>query len=221
MDLERIQEALREHQLGGWLLCDFHHRDPLAYRILGLDASRMTTRRWFYFIPARGEPKKLSHFVEKRKLDSLPGRGAVYLSWPQLHRSLARMLGRAKTVAMQYSPQNHIPTVSLVDAGLVELVRSMGHRVVSSADLVQQFAAVIGAEGYRLHKEAGKLVDQIRAAAFAHIRHALSRKRALTECGLQQFILQQFAANGLVTASPPMFFRRAGHLPGRRNGGAF
>ena len=136
MELERIKQALRERKINGWLFCDFHNRDHLAYRVLGLDATKMTTRRWFYFIPARGEPKKLVHSVEKGKLDSLPGSKSVYLPWEQLHASLKRMLGSPKRIAMQYSPKNNIPYVSLVDAGIVELVKSFGHKVVSSADLV-------------------------------------------------------------------------------------
>src|SRR5512141_3234666 len=137
MDLARIQQALRERKLGGWLFCDFHHRDHLAYRILGLDAVRMTTRRWFYFIPARGTPRKLVHSVEKGKLDPLPGKATVYLPWEQLHSALRTMLGPSKRIAMQYSPKNNIPYVSLVDAGIVDLVQGFGHKIVSSADLVQ------------------------------------------------------------------------------------
>jgi hypothetical protein len=84
MELERIQQALRDRKLGGWLFCDFHNRDHIAYHVLGLDSTKMCTRRWFYYVPARGEPKKLVHSVEKGKLDSLPGRRDVYLAWVQL-----------------------------------------------------------------------------------------------------------------------------------------
>ena len=204
MDLEKIQEALRERGLGGWLFCDFHSRDQLAYRILGLDATKMTTRRWFYFIPARGEPKKLVHSVEKGRLDSLPGSKLVYLPWEQLHAFLKRTLGKPKKIAMQYSPKNNIPYVSLVDAGIIELVKSFGHKIVTSADLVQMFEAVISEEGYRLHKEAGVLVDRIRAEAFQRIRDAIAAQDGLTEYDLQQFIVQRFKENGLVTDDPPI-----------------
>ena len=104
MNLDLIQQALRDRKLGGWLFCDFHNRDHLAYRILGLDSSKMTTRRWFYFIPAKGEPRRLVHSVEKFKLEALPGSKTVYLPWEQLHASLKKMLGPKKTIAMQYSP---------------------------------------------------------------------------------------------------------------------
>jgi Xaa-Pro dipeptidase len=204
MELDRIQEALREREIGGWLFCDFHNRDHLAYRILGLDPTKMTTRRWFYFIPARGEPRKLVHSVEKGRLDSLPGSKIVYLPWEQLHTLLKRILGRPKKIAMQYSPKNNIPYVSLVDAGIVELVRSFGHKVVTSADLVQIFESTINEEGYRLHKEAGVLVDRIRAEAFQRIGEAIAARSRMTEYDLQQFIMRRFKENGLVTDDPPI-----------------
>jgi len=126
MDLQRIQKALREKNVDGWLLCDFRNRDYLAYRALGLNFEKMNSRRWYYFIPARGEPKKLVSMVEKQKLDSLPGKRMVYLSWKELHASLKKMLGPKKTIAMQYSPKNNIPYISLVDAGTIELQPGAG-----------------------------------------------------------------------------------------------
>lgn len=204
MDLHRIQEALRERKLGGWLFCDFHNRDHLAYRILGLDSAKMTTRRWFYFIPSRGEPKKLVHSVEKNRIDALPGSKTVYLPWEQLHDSLRKMLGSPKRIAMQYSPKNNLPSVSLVDAGVVELVKSFGHKVVSSADLIQMFEAVIGEDGYRHHKEAGVIVDRILAEAFTRIRDAVRNNDGTTEFDIQQYILRRFKESNLVTVDPPM-----------------
>ena len=120
MDVGRIQEALRERGIDGWLFCDFHNRDPIAYRVLGLDFGKFTSRRWFYYIPADGEPRRLVHSVEKTKLDSLPGRKDVYLPWEQLHGLLREILGDpGKNIAMQYSPLNNIPYVAMVDAGTV------------------------------------------------------------------------------------------------------
>ncbi len=204
MNITSIQQALRARKIDGWLLCDFHNRDHLAYRVLGLELNKMTTRRWFYYIPAKGEPRRLVHSVESRKLDALPGKKEVYLPWTQLHASLKRILGSPKKIAMQYSPKNHIPAVSMVDAGIVELVKSFGHKVVSSADLVQMFEATISEEGYRLHKEAGVIVDKIRAEAYDQIRNAIEGNTGLTEYQLQQFIMRRFAESGLVTADPPI-----------------
>ncbi len=204
MNLSAIQQALRERKFDGWLLCDFHNRDHLAYRVLGLDMTKMTTRRWFYYIPAKGEPRKLVHSVEPRKLDSLPGKKEIFLPWVQLHSSLKKMLGSPKKIAMQYSPKNNIPAVSMVDAGIIELVKSFGHKIVSSADLVQMFEATIDEHGYEMHKGAGVLVDGIRAEAFDQIRNAIATNNGLTEYQLQQFIMRRFEESGLTTADPPI-----------------
>ncbi len=199
MELEAIQQALRERKLSGWLFCDFHHRDPIAYRILGLPMGSMTTRRWFYYVPAAGVPRKLAHVVEPRKLDALPGEAHLYLSWRELHEKLREILGRPGTIAMQYSPMNHLPTVSLVDAGTVELVRSFGHEVVSSAELVQLFEAVFGEEDFRSHVEAGEKIQRIKDDAFALMDRALRKARPVTENDVKDFILARFEEEGLTS----------------------
>jgi Xaa-Pro aminopeptidase len=204
MDVRRIQDALRARNLGGWLFCDFHNRDLLAYRILGLSATKMASRRWFYYIPARGEPRKLVHSVESTKLDSLPGSKTVYLPWEQLHASLKKMLGSPRKIAMQYSPKNNLPPVALVDAGTIELIKSFGHKVVSSADLVQMFEALIGEEGYAMHKQAGAVVDRIRAEAFARIGEGVRAGDGISEYDITQFILRRFSEEGLVTHDAPI-----------------
>jgi Xaa-Pro aminopeptidase len=205
MNVDQIQAALREQKIAGWLLCDFRNRDPLAYRVLGLDFTEMNSRRWYYWIPAKGEPRKLVHAVEKQKLDQLPGKKEVYLTWEQLHRMLRKTLGTSrKQIAMQYSPRNNIPYIALTDAGTVELIKSFGHRVVSSANLVQQFVSLVDEEGYRLHKEAGVVIDRIRAEAFGQIRNAVLTGNGETEFDIQEFIMRRFREEGLTTYSPPM-----------------
>jgi Xaa-Pro aminopeptidase len=192
MDRAAIQSALREAGLDGWLFCDFHHRDPLAYRILGLDESSGTTRRWFYFVPVEGEPVKLSHRVEPGKLASLPGRQEYYLAWTELHEQLERIVkGRGK-VAMQYSPMNNIPYVSTVDAGTIDLIRSFGVDVVTSADLVQRFEAVSDEDGYRSHRETGDIVQRIKDEAFALMGKAIHESGPITEYQVLEFILARF-----------------------------
>ena len=143
MDIAAIQAALRDQKLDGWLFYDHHHRDPLAYRILGLGEGLLVTRRWFYFIPAEGEAKKLVHRIEAGRLDSLPGAKAVYSSWQELEAQVEAMVAGGTRIAMQYSPRNAIMYVSMVDAGTVELVRGMGKEIVSSADVVSRFEAVL------------------------------------------------------------------------------
>lgn len=199
MDLAAIQGALREAGLDGWLFCDHHHRDPMAYRILGLPMHGITSRRWFYFVPARGEPGKLAHKVEPRKLDPLPGKAGHFLSWRELHERLAALLGAPKRIAMQYSPQNDIPYVGLVDAGTVELVRSFGHEIVSSAELVQRFEAVLDEEGLRSHRWAGERVQRIKDEAFDLMQKALRDRSRLTENDVKEFILGRFEDEGMTS----------------------
>src|ERR1700689_2978098 len=169
MNLEQIQAALREQQLRGWLFYDHHPRDPIAYRILGLSESLFVSRRWYYLIPAEGEPRKLTHRVESGKLDSLPGTGHRYSSWRELEDGLRTMLEPYQTLAMQYSPRNAIMYVSMVDAGTVEVLREFGKTIVSSADLVSRFEAVLSPEQIASHYEAQKGIDEILAEGFREI----------------------------------------------------
>jgi Xaa-Pro aminopeptidase len=169
MNLEAIQAALREQSLDGWLFYDHHHRDPIAYRILGLSDSLHVSRRWYYLIPAHGEPRKLTHRVESGKLASLPGTGHVYSSWQELENGLRTMLEPYRTLAMQYSPRNAIMYVSMVDAGTVEVLREMGKTIVSSADLVSRFEAVLTAEQIASHYQAQKAIDEIVREAWKFI----------------------------------------------------
>jgi Xaa-Pro dipeptidase len=169
MNLEQIQSALREQHVDGWLFYDHHHRDPVAYRILGLSDTLHVSRRWYYFIPAEGQPRKLTHRIESGKLASLPGSGQLYSSWQELEAGLRTMLEPYQKLAMQYSPRNAIMYVSLVDAGTVEVLRDMGKTIVSSADLVSRFEAVLTPEQIASHYEAQRHIDEIVTAAWKHI----------------------------------------------------
>lgn len=199
-----IQKELRAAGLDGWLFYDFHHRDPIASRVLGLEGTGMATRRWFYLIPSRGTPRKLVHRIEAAALDTLPGQKFLYASLEELNKNLPRLIGGARKVAMQYSPRNAIPYVSLVDAGTVEMVRAQGCAVVSSADLVQRFEACWSDEQFQSHLEAGKIIHRTVQEAFAHAAGQVREKANLTEYQLQQWILEQFGANSIVTDEPPI-----------------
>ena len=199
MNLPAIQAALRAHGLDGWLFTDHHQRDPMAYRILGLDSRGIVSRRWWYFIPSVGEPVKLAHRVEPRKLDPLPGRQEHYLAWTELHAKLKAIVGGAKTIAMQYSPENNIPYIGLVDAGTVELIRSFGPTVATSADLVQQFEATVGDEGLASHAWAGERVQRIKDEAFGWMAKALRDRATVTEYELKERILARFEEEGMTS----------------------
>ncbi len=197
MELERIQKALAEAGMDGWLFFDFHNRDPIAYRVLGLNCGEFTSRRWFYWIPAKGEPVRLVHRVEPTKLDDLPGEKRLYLGWKELHETLPEVLGSAKKVAMQFSPLSAIPYVSTVDGGTVDLIRSMGVDVVSSGDLVQMFESTIDEEGFKSHLEAGEKIQHIKDDAFKRIGDFIRSGRKLTEFEMQQWMVRRFEAEGL------------------------
>ena len=203
MHLDRIQAALREAKLDSWLFYDHHHRDPIAYRILGLDPHMFVSRRWYYLVPAYGEPRKLVHRIEAGKLDGLPGGKREYSSWQELEAGLGAMLGGAVTVAMQYSPRNSIMYVSMVDAGTVELVRGMGKQVVSSADLVSLFEAVLTEDQIQSHLEAGRRLDGVLADTWRSIGEATRDGGTTDEFSLVQRLQKAMEAEGLWTDHGP------------------
>ena len=203
MNLPAIQAALRERNIDAWLFYDHHHRDPIAYRVLGLPSSLMVTRRWFYLIPAKGEPSKLVHKIEAGHLDSLPGSKRVYSGWQELFEQIKLFLADYKTIAMQYSPNNLVFTVSLVDAGTMDLVRGLGKNVVSAADLIAQFEATWTDEQIQTHFAARDAVDSITTAAFAEIGRRV-RNGGTTEHAMQQWLLEAFQRENLVTDDPPV-----------------
>jgi Xaa-Pro dipeptidase len=203
MDLAAIQAALRERNIDAWLFYDHHHRDPIAYRVLGLPASLMVTRRWFYLIPAQGDPLKLVHKIEAGHLDSLPGKKSQYAGWQELFESLKTMLSAYRDIAMQYSPNNIVFTISLVDGGTIELLRGLGKNIVSSADLLAQFEATLTDEQVNSHFAARDSVDSIVAAAFKEIGRRV-RNGGATEYAIQQWFLEAFARENLLTDDPPI-----------------
>jgi Xaa-Pro dipeptidase len=201
-NIQSIQNDLRAAKLDGWLFYDFRGRDPIAQNILQLP-NGMRTRRWYYFVPAKGEPKKLVHKIETESLAALPGDTLYYAKQDELHKNLKKILGRAKKVAMQYSPKNEIPYVAMVDAGTVELVRSAGAKVMSSADLVQKYEACWTAEQKESHFSAGQIIDRIVRGAFEHAGKSVREKKAITEYDLKQWILKEFEAGGVWAEEGP------------------
>ena len=192
-----IQAALRAAKLDGWLFYDFRHSDPLAYRILKLDEKMFASRRWFYYVPASGEPVKIVQSIEQFKLDSLPGRKLVFRGWQELHARLREVLAPAtkeskRRIAMQYSPMNDIPYISRVDAGTIELVRSFGVEPVTSAELVQRFEAVFSPAQHEMQVEASDKMHRIIQEAFAEIARRIRADEPTTEWDIAQFMLRRY-----------------------------
>jgi Xaa-Pro aminopeptidase len=207
MNLEAIQAGIREAGFDGWLFYDHHHRDPIAAGILGLDPKAHITRRWYYFIPAHGDPRKLVHRIEQFRLDTLPGAKALYSSWQELHAGIEAMLFDARTIAMQYSPNNAIMYVSMVDAGTIEFLRSLGKQIVSSADLVSHFEAVLSEEQIASHGVAQVAIDSILAEAWLEIGRRLrptnGAATGLNEFDLVQWFSEAMRREGLVWENGP------------------
>ncbi|HEY0565259.1 MAG TPA: M24 family metallopeptidase, partial [Terriglobales bacterium] len=201
MDLSAIQSVLLERGLDAWLFYDHHHRDPIAYRVLGLSERLHVTRRWYYLIPAQGEPQKLVHRVEPRHLDSLPGAKAEYSTWQEQQRALEALTAPYDSIAMQYSPNNLIPYIGLVDAGTIELLRSFGRNVVSSGDLVAQFEATWSPEQIRSHYAARDSVDKIMAESFQEIGRRV-RNGGTNEYEMAQWIRDAFRRENMTAETP-------------------
>ena len=202
MNLDAIQSALRDQHLDGWLFYDHHHRDPIAYRILGLPDS-FVSRRWYYFVPAHGEPRKLVHRIESGKLDRLPGATRQYSSWQELEQNLAGMLEGSTKIAMQYSPRNAIMYVAMVDAGTVELLRSLGKDIVTSADLVSLFEAVLTEDQIATHYAAQERLDRVLAAGWKFITDRTRPGDHTSEFEIITFFLQAMEREGLWTDHGP------------------
>jgi Xaa-Pro dipeptidase len=202
-----IQKALQAAKLDGWLFYDFRGSDPLAARILKLGEHASGSRRWFYYIPATGEPTKIVHSIERGKLDALPGQRAIYRGWEEQHALVTTAIqgpadkrprnGAKKRVAMQYSPNNDIPYISRVDAGTIELIRSFGVEVVTSAELVQQFEAVLTPEQKQSHVEASDKLHRVLMEAFAEIGRNIREEKPITEYDIQQLIARRLDEEGM------------------------
>jgi Xaa-Pro dipeptidase len=204
LPIAAVQRALQEDRLDGWLLYDFHGSNPIASRLSGLaNAGKLTTRRWYYLVPATGEPRGLVHAIERHNLDGLPGDKRPYAGREELSSGLRDLLRGMKRIAMEYSPGNAIPYVSRVDAGTVEVVRQLGIDVTSSGDLVQRFEAVWTDEAFATHQAAADRLYRIKDRAFELVRHRMRQAGPLNEYELQQAMLEWFGDEGLATSDPP------------------
>lgn len=200
----KIQEALKEAGIDGWLFYSFRGSDPFASRVLLIDEKGHSTRRWYYYIPSEGEPSRVVHIIEKERLDDLPGRKLVYLSWKELHAHLGTVLSGSRRVCMQYSPLNAIPYVSCVDGGTIELIRSYGIEVVTSADLIQIFESALSPGQLESHKYAAENLREIMDLMFKEIASRMRRQIPTTEYDLQQAIVKLFEERELITSSEPI-----------------
>ena len=204
LDIEAIQDSLKKFEIDAWLLYDFRGTNPLARRVLGMRDDNVGSRRWFYCIPAAGDPMKLVHRIESGALDELPGSASVYLKWQELEAGVERLVAGKSRIAMEYSPHNANPYVSRVDAGTIELVRRFGCDVVSSGNLVQQFEAVWDDQQWQMHLEASEHTNAAYARVWSLIANRIRAGQTITEYMVQQEIMQHFAEHGMTTYHPPI-----------------
>ncbi len=203
-DLPAIQAALKEFGIDAWLLYDFRGINPLARRVLDVADDAHTSRRFFYLVPAAGEPRKLVHRIETGTLDHLPGKANVYLTWQELESGVQHMLGGSKRVAMEYSPRNGNPYISRVDGGTVELVKSFGVEVVPSGDLIARFEASWDDEQWALHLEADRHTRSAYDLAWGLIAERARSGETIHEIEVQRAIMEHFHRNGMTTYHPPI-----------------
>ena len=206
MEIPALQRALSEQRLDGWLLYDFHGQNPTALSAVGL-GGHMLTRRWFYLVPARGEPRLLVHAIERGSFpEKVPGERTSYASWQSLREGLERILSSlpGRRLAMEYYPMAGIPYLSRVDGGTLELVRSLGVEVVPSADLVQRFLCRWNPHQLASHVRAVRAIDEAKDLAFAYVGESHRRGYEPTEDQVQDFLMKRFADRGLVTDHPPI-----------------
>jgi Xaa-Pro aminopeptidase len=203
-DLGAVQQSLNEYGLDGWLFYDFRGANILARRVLGLDQKPVGSRRFFYFVPAKGEPRKLVHRIETAALDDLPGDKSIYLRWQDLEAGVAQLLKGSKRVAMEYAPRVSNPYVSRVDAGTIELVRGCGVEIVSSGNLIQQFEATWDEDQWQMHLDAEKVTRSAYEVAFGMIATRVRGGGTIRETEVQSAIMDHFHSHGLTTYSPPI-----------------
>jgi Xaa-Pro aminopeptidase len=205
LDIGAVQAALRADGLDGWLLYDFHGSNPVATRLAGLAGSgKMTTRRWYYMIPANGAPRGLVHAIERHNLDGVPGEKHVYAGRVALEQGIASLVGGATRVAMEYSPEGAIPYLARVDAGTIEFIRKQGVDVVSSGDLVQRFDACWTEAEIDSHRRASEKLYRVKDRAFDAVADRVRRGVPTTEYDIQQLMAGWFKEEGLVADDMPV-----------------
>jgi Xaa-Pro dipeptidase len=202
--IERIQELLRDQEADGWLFYDYHGSNRFTRQLLSISPHKVLTRRFFYWIPKEGMPQKIVHKIESNSLDQLPGQTHLYLSWKELELALKKVLQGKKTLLMEYSPKNAIPQVSVIDAGLFELVTGVGVKIESSANLLQHFTSILDEKQIASHLEAAAVLEKSVSRAWELIADRVRKKQKLTEYQVQQFLLEEFKARHCLTEEGPI-----------------
>jgi Xaa-Pro dipeptidase len=202
MNIAEVQEQLQKSGLDGWLLYDFKRNNSLAWNFLEIPEEKHTTRRFFYWIPAKGDPIRIVHEIEMHTLDHLSGEKKIYFRWQTLEEILKEILKGSSKIAMEYSPKCAVPYVSKVDAGTMELVQGCGVKVVSSAPFLLK-STLLSETQVKSLKEAAAVVEMALEASWKTIQEALVKGNPITDCDVQKLILEIFDKNDCSTDAPP------------------
>ena len=194
---------MKAQGVDAWLLASFRHNNPIAISVIDIKLEEKQTRRCFYLIPAEGEPVQLMHKIEMEQFPHLPGSVRSYAGWREMEAHLKEMVSPYKKVAMEYSPGNAIPYVSLIDAGTIEMIRGFGPEVISSATLVQEFESTWTDEEYASHDRAAQCLYDCVKATYKEIARRVQEDGKTTEHEIQDFMMEFFASRGMETAYPP------------------
>lgn len=201
--LNEIQAALRECKMDGWLLFDYRQSNPAARTMLAVPLEKITTRRFFYWIPKEGQPIKIVPQIEPYTLDHLPGLKWLYRGWKDLEQLLFSLLVANSTIAMEYSPYNALPNIAKVDAGFIDLLRKWGVQVVSSANILQRYTSVWTKEQINSHRFAANVLEQIVDRTWAFIEHSLQNRLPINEYQVQQFMVREMEEANCETSHWP------------------
>jgi len=202
--IDAIQKELKRFQLDGWLIYVWRDVNPVAVTTLELPEDQTRSRRAYYYIPAEGTPRKLQHAIEPHTLEHLPGDSDSYLSYQSLQEKLKVLIGSDKKIAMEYSPNCLIPTVSWVDGGTIELIRSFGVEIVSSAELIQIFEATLTDDQIAGHHKTAELLRDIAHEAFDLIGKTMRKEMPISEADVAKFILLRFEQENLESEGSPI-----------------
>lgn len=201
-DIEKIQRLLQQYHCDGWMFTDFWGGDRITKEFLSL-GERISTRRLFYMIPASGSPVKVLSVIEPLLLDHLPGKKRLYQGRAGMDDVLSRILKPGMRLACQYSPEGCVPSASTMDAGTMEYLKSFGVEIVSSADLLQYFGAVLTDAQMETHREAGVRIHRVLDGAFGWIRQRMNRHEYTDEWMLLNELKRRSEEEGLMMEEPP------------------
>jgi Xaa-Pro dipeptidase len=191
--LTEIQQELRSEGLDGWLLYDFRARNTVSGKLTGLGN---LTRRYFVFVPAQGEPRAISHKIEAGPWADWRWPRDEYSSWRELDQVLRKTLGNAQRIAMEIFPNDGVPAMDLVPAGVLELIRGVGPQVVPSGDLVSRFYSAWSAADLAAHRRASAAVAQTAQAAFTRLAREIAAGTRVMEGDVHAWIIADLIARG-------------------------